>query len=173
MGKRGPKPGYSGRPAVEARTGTRGPKKGHGGRPPVPVDVDTVKRAASIGCTNAEIAALTGVSERTYNNRFEKDEAFQEAVEIARGVGRATLRRYQWHAASNGNPAILIWLGKQMLGQVDRRELAGPDGGALELIVTGVRRAPEIEGQAEEMPPEAMDIGTGVQRAIEAGDGDD
>jgi len=151
--------------------GKRGPKPGHGGRPPVNVDVETVKRAASIGCTNAEIAALTGVSERTYNNRFEKDESFQEAVEIARGMGRATLRRYQWHAASNGNPAMLIWLGKQMLGQVDRRELGGPDGGPMEMIVTGVRRAPEIDGEAEEMPP--PDIGTGVQRAIEAGDGDD
>jgi hypothetical protein len=50
----------------------------------------------------------------------------------------------------------------------DRHELAGPDGGAIEMIVTGVRRATDIEGEATEVPldPEP-DVVTGVQRAIE------
>jgi hypothetical protein len=40
----------------------------------------------------------------------------------------ASLRRKQFEAAMNGNTTILIWLGKQYLGQRDKREMSGPDG---------------------------------------------
>jgi hypothetical protein len=97
-----------------------------------------------------------------------KDEAFAAAVEQARGQGRATLRRRQWHRANNGSDTMLIWLGKNMLGQSDRHELGGPGGGPIEMVVTGVRRAMDIEGDATEVPldPEP-DVVTGVQRTIE------
>lgn len=55
-----------------------------------------------------------------------------------------------------------------MLGQSDRHELGGPGGGPIEMVVTGVRRAMDIEGDATEVPldPEP-DVVTGVQRTIE------
>jgi len=34
----------------------------------------------------------------------------------------------QFKAALNGNPTMLIWLGKQYLGQRDRPDITGPDG---------------------------------------------
>jgi hypothetical protein len=63
---------------------------------------------------------------------------------------------------------MLIWLGKNMLGQSDRHELGGPGGGPIEMVVTGVRRATDIEGEAVEvlLYPEP-EVDTGVQRAIE------
>jgi hypothetical protein len=152
-----------------AGKGKRGPPPGEGaGRPRMAIDLAVVTRAASIGCTIAEIAALTAISPRTFTNRMEKDEAFAAAVEQARGQGRATLRRLQWHRANNGSDTMLIWLGKNMLGQSDRHELGGPGGGPIEMVVTGVRRAMDIEGDATEVPldPEP-DVATGVQRTIE------
>jgi len=151
--------------------GKRGPKPGHGGRPMLNVDFEVAFRAASIGCTDNELAALVGMSRRGFDLRLSKDESLAEQIEQARDRGRVTLRRMQWQRAQAGSDHMLVWLGKNFLNQTDKREMTGANGGPMEMIVTGVRRAPEIDGEAEEMPP--PDIGTGVQRAIEAGDGDD
>ncbi len=44
--------------------------------------------------------------------------------------GRASLRTWQFQAAKAGNTKMLIWLGKQLLGQKDtsKVEQTGPDG---------------------------------------------
>jgi len=36
--------------------------------------------------------------------------------------GRMSIRRWQMAKAKEGNPTMLIWLGKQYLGQKDKRE---------------------------------------------------
>ena len=36
---------------------------------------------------------------------------------MGRLVGRTSIRRAQYKAALDGNPTMLIWLGKQLLGQ--------------------------------------------------------
>ena len=43
-------------------------------------------------------------------------------IDEARASGRATLRRLQWQRANGGSDTMLIWLGKQMLGQKDKVE---------------------------------------------------
>lgn len=80
------------------------------------VDANVMERLAAICCTMTEIAAVTGLSVDTLERRF--------AVPIKRGreVGKATLRREQYRLAMNGNPTMLIWLGKQLLGQSDKTE---------------------------------------------------
>jgi hypothetical protein len=45
--------------------------------------------------------------------------------------GRMSLRRLQWKKAQEGNTTMLIWLGKQYLGQSDKQELTGKDGKSL------------------------------------------
>jgi hypothetical protein len=105
-----------------------GPAKGEGGAPHKVIDADVARRAASIGCTRDEIAALLGVSPATLYNHLRDDEQLRAEIEEGRAHGRATLRRLQWQQASAGNPTMLIWLGKQLLGQKDRHEIAGdPD----------------------------------------------
>src|SRR6266567_1620837 len=93
---------------------------GNPGRAPVPIDMVVLERAAGIGCNPDELAALAGITSRQLNNRLKADPELAEAVERGRAMGRATLRRMQWDGAKNGNPAMLIWLGKQLLGQRDR-----------------------------------------------------
>jgi hypothetical protein len=103
-------------------------------------DMDVMKRAASIGCTVEEIAAVLGMGRSTFYGQMERYPEIKEALEEARENGRATLRRIQWQRANAGSDTMLIWLGKNMLKQTDRTELLGKDGGALSLIITGVRR---------------------------------
>jgi hypothetical protein len=49
---------------------------------------------------------------------------FPEYFEQSRCVGKAALRRRQFQSAMDGNPTMLIWLGKNWLGQTDKQEVA-------------------------------------------------
>lgn len=85
------------------------------GRPKIEVDLDEVRELAAEGNTCAHIAAALGFSQSTLFLR--KD------VRAAYDAGRAelcvNLRHWQLEAAKSGNTQMLIWLGKQYLGQSD------------------------------------------------------
>jgi hypothetical protein len=80
------------------------------------VDPKLVQDLAALGCKTTEIASVTGVSVDTLDRRF--------ADEMAKGRDnlRVSLRRWQLEAAKKGNVTMLIWLGKQLLGQSDKIE---------------------------------------------------
>ena len=101
------------------------------GRPRAEIDLDVVREAAGIGCTIEEIAVVTKVSKETFYQHLKINPALQQAVDEGRENGRTTLRRLQWHGAQDKNPTMLIWLGKQLLGQKDKHEVGGPDGGPM------------------------------------------
>jgi hypothetical protein len=63
--------------------------------------------------------------------RRKKDPAFLDVLEAGKGRGRVTLRRLQWQAASTGNTTMLVWLGKQLLGQRDKFDDIVGDKGPL------------------------------------------
>lgn len=94
-------------------------EEGHPGRPAKPISYDTIRRAASIGCSIEELAVMAGLSRSNFSLRLKEDDALLEAIERGRAAGQATLRRLQWQQAKAGNPTMLIWLGKQLLGQRD------------------------------------------------------
>jgi hypothetical protein len=97
------------------------------GRPESPIDYATVERAAAIGCTKEEIAVVCGISRATLYNRMETDPEIAAAIERGQDGGKATLRRLQWKGANDGNPTMLIWLGKMMLGQREIQNLQNLD----------------------------------------------
>lgn len=107
--------------------GERGPQPGEGGRPPTPIDIEIVRRTAAIGCTMEEVAAVLGVPRRTLYDRMEQDPEIQRALDEGRAEGRVTLRRLQWKQAHEGNPTMLIWLGKQLLGQRDKHDVTADE----------------------------------------------
>jgi hypothetical protein len=81
-----------------------------------------------INCTDKEIAHCLGVHEATLIRRKKQDSEFAETLERARSTGRMSLRRKQFEKANAGSDTMLIWLGKQLLGQRDRHEIGGdPD----------------------------------------------
>jgi hypothetical protein len=108
------------------------------GRPKLEIDVNLLEGLARIGCTNVEIAALMGCSVQTLLNRFLAN------LDKGRSEMKMKLRREQIRQAERGNVAMLIWLGKQYLGQADKRDLTITDK------VQAVREA--IERHRREFP---------------------
>jgi hypothetical protein len=89
------------------------------GRPRKELDFDTVQKLCSIQCTALEIAGFFGVSVDTLDLRC-KDWGyanFTDLFKVFGADGKISLRRWQMKAAEKGNSALLIWLGKQHLGQ--------------------------------------------------------
>lgn len=80
-------------------------------RPRKEIDEELLYKLAQIHCTMKEMVDIIGVSEDTLKRRF--------AHIIAKGKseGKMRLRRKQIEVAMSGNHTMLIWLGKQMLGQ--------------------------------------------------------
>lgn len=87
-------------------------------RPLKVIDENVVFELASIFCTNEQIATIVGCSADTIERRF------AGIVEKGREVAKSNLRRKQYEVAMSGNVGMLIWLGKQYLGQSDKQELA-------------------------------------------------
>ncbi len=88
-------------------------------RPKKQIDRDIVERLAQRHCTTVEIAAVMGCSVDTIKRRFARH------LPLWREAGKTTIRSKQWEAMEKGNTVMLIWLGKQYLGQADNvaREL--------------------------------------------------
>jgi hypothetical protein len=111
------------------------------GRPAKIIDYDLIERAASIGCTKEEISAVLGIGRTTLYAHMEKDPEIQAAIDLGTDKGKATLRRLQWKGAHDGNATMLIWLGKQYLGQKDRSELTGAADAPIRVLVELVGEA--------------------------------
>ena len=86
-----------------------------------------VRKLASIQCTDEEIAAGLGCSQDTLARGRKREPDLDAAILEGRANGRMSLRRAQYRKAMEGNPAMLIWLGKQVLGQRERVDLENMD----------------------------------------------
>jgi hypothetical protein len=83
-------------------------------RPKLEIDEKQVEYLAMAYCTDEEIAAKVGCSVDTLTRRF------AESIKKGKGSARASLRGKQFELAMKGNTTLLIWLGKQYLGQRDQ-----------------------------------------------------
>lgn len=91
------------------------------GRPKAKAELTAaqVERLAKIGCADDEIAALAGIAESTLQ------ENFRAHLTKGRAQLRERLRRRQLRRAlDDGSDTMLIWLGKQYLGQRDKNDLS-------------------------------------------------
>lgn len=94
------------------------------GRPSLDFDLAEVEKLGMLGATAAEMAAWFGCGARTIERRMGKLEGdFRRAYDRGFGRLKISLRRQQIEAAKGGNTAMLIWLGKQLLDQSDKREI--------------------------------------------------
>ena len=81
------------------------------------IDTEQVEKLASFGCTNIEIASVFGCDESLIRK------SYSEFLIKGREKGKVRLRQLQWKAAEAGSHTMLIWLGKQILNQSDKKEL--------------------------------------------------
>lgn len=99
------------------------------GRPQAKIDIEEFEKLCQMQCTEKEIAAFFGVHIDTLNNwclRTFEDEngnpmTFKNVYADKRRGGFCSLRRAQWmKAVYDKNPTMLIWLGRNYLGQTDK-----------------------------------------------------
>ncbi len=85
-------------------------------RPKKVIDEKLVEKLAKVGCSNESIAIQCECSVDTLTRRF------ADLLLKSREEMKTTLRIWQLEAARKGNVVMMIWLGKQMLGQTDKIE---------------------------------------------------
>ena len=106
-------------------------------RPAKPIDIRQVEELARIGCTEEDMAAVLGVSVNTLQRRKRGCTEFRGVIEKGQASLRNSLRRLQVKKALEGNVTMLIWLGKQLLGQSDRHDFehsGAPDRPPISII---------------------------------------
>jgi len=80
------------------------------------IDTIQLQKLATLGCTNKEMGDFFGCSA----DLLEK--SYSEFLIKGRAEQKMRLRQLQWKACESGNVTMLIFLGKNMLGQQDRIE---------------------------------------------------
>lgn len=85
------------------------------------IDHEKVRKLAAMGLSVDEIAAVMDCSARTIQRRC------VTPLKTGRLRMTASLKRSQFVAAKGGNVTMLIWMGKQYLGQSDKVETTNRD----------------------------------------------
>jgi hypothetical protein len=87
--------------------------------------LEELEKLASLQCTLGEVASYFKVTITAVDKCLAKKPEFRAAWQRGQDNGRISLRRAQVQKALAGNPTMLIWMGKQILGQKDQHELGG------------------------------------------------
>jgi DNA-binding CsgD family transcriptional regulator len=80
------------------------------------ISKEQIESLARLGCTDEEIADCFGIAPRTVTRHF------REPLHKGRAMLKTRIRRAQLKAADSGNVSMLVWLGKQLLGQADKQD---------------------------------------------------
>jgi hypothetical protein len=104
----------------------------------IEIDWSQFNKLCTIQCTLAEMASYFDCSEDTIENKVKEEHGvkFSEYYAQKRGKGKVSLRRTQFTKAMEGNIVMLIWLGKQYLGQVDKAESQVDGNQSLSINIT-------------------------------------
>lgn len=86
-------------------------------RPVKKLDESQIFELAAINCSMAEIASVMDCSPDTLQRRY------AAVIEKGRDKCKMSLKRKQFEIAMGGNVTMLIWLGKIVLDQVEKREI--------------------------------------------------
>ena len=109
-------------------------------RPRKPINPGQVEKLAKLGCSQAEIGSVLGCSPDTLHRRF------AGALKKGNAELDISLRKKQIDVALKGrNPTtMLIWLGKQRLGQRNEPTSTSQDD-QLDEIIKNQRRQYELD----------------------------
>ena len=117
---------------------------------PKKIDAEIVRKLAALQCTMEEIAAWFSVNVSTISRRFANE------VALGREAGKISLRRLQWKRARAGSDALLIHLGKHILGQTERIALASQVD-VLEALDNADDAAKRFDQGATAAPPDPIE----------------
>ena len=90
----------------------------------VNIDWDYVGEQLKKGCSGSSIASSLGIHDNTLYLRCKKDlkVEFVTYAQQKKSEGNDILNTKQFDVAMEGNVSMLIWLGKQRLGQKEKSE---------------------------------------------------
>ncbi len=106
-------------------------------RPKAIIDWRKVNAMLRAQCSGVAVAGLLGVHADTLYNAV-KDKyklGFSAYSEQKRSEGKELLRYRQYQAALNGNVAMMIWMGKNILGQSDKQTITNPEAKNIHITV--------------------------------------
>ena len=88
------------------------------------IDYKKLDAMCAIQCTGEECASILGMDYDTLNAALKRDgnTGFSDYFKIKSATGKMSLRRKQYNLAESGNATMLIWLGKQWLGQCEKHD---------------------------------------------------
>lgn len=118
------------------------------------IDLDVIKGLAQIGATQEEISIIIGCSTAWLSREVNDNPAMANAMESGIADLKTSLRRTQVTMALAGNVPLLIWLGKQCLGQSDKHE----QNNKTEINVTVARATEELRNIPRGKLLEALEI---------------
>lgn len=157
------------------------------GRPVKNIDQAQVEKLAGIGCTLEEMAVVLDCAENTLRRRFGR------AIKAGRLNANASLRRTQWQTATGTattktvkvapdgatvttttegrapSAAMQIWLGKQLLGQKEKVEASGPNGGPIETHELGTVSDDRLDAEIKKLNAALQNIAATMGDQAEAG----
>ncbi|MDH4127146.1 MAG: hypothetical protein OEV44_00220 [Spirochaetota bacterium] len=107
-------------------------------RPKANIDWKIVDQLLEASCEGTEIAAYIGIDNDTLYKRCKTDNkmCFSEYLQQKKAKGDSMLKTKQFKIAMEGDKAMLIWLGKQRLGQKDRHDHTSNDKELKVLTIT-------------------------------------
>ena len=93
-------------------------------RPRLEIDWQRVAKLCQAGCSGVGIASQLGIDEATLRKRCDRDNgvSFSEFRQQNLKSGNDLLHAKQFELAMKGDKTMLVWLGKQRLGQTDKAE---------------------------------------------------
>ncbi len=116
-------------------------------RPKLEIDFNKVDKYLYAGCNGVSIASMIGVAPDTLYLRVEAEKGmtFSAYAQLKRSQGDDMLRVKQFESAyEDKEKTMLIWLGKQRLGQKDKIENNNNNTETAKIVV-------ETEDQAKEL----------------------
>ena len=110
-------------------------------RPTKKIDKAEFEKLCGLFCTLTDISAFFDCSEDTIERWCKKTYkmGFAEIYKKCSSIGKASLRRWQFQAAAKGNTAMLIFLGKNYLGQADNVHVEANADGKLADLIDGLK----------------------------------
>tara|TARA_Y100000356_G_C11253770_1_gene288754 strand:+ start:1161 stop:1532 length:372 start_codon:yes stop_codon:yes gene_type:complete len=121
------------------------------GRKSINIDPDQVRALARLSCSYEEIADVLKIGRSTFAKKLKEEKEIRDAYERGKSEGAVSLKRAQFDTAVSGNTAMLIWLGKNRLGQADRIETKNETEitatGALDKLNNSIARIVERKRQ--------------------------
>ena len=88
-------------------------------RPLKEIDAKQFEKLCGLQCTKLEICVWFDITDKTLESWCKRTygKGFSETFEEKRAAGKISLRRAQYELALKGNATMLIWLGRNYLGQ--------------------------------------------------------